>query len=144
MLFAGACGDPEASLVGCWEEVEWTYERSDDPAPERWTDGVRSRAYPDRQVLHHHAEWWSVGPRGQLQLALSDGSTVRGRWRLKGRGHVLTLRYPRNDTFEVYDIKELDDDELVLQYDMGMEVRGIARLRFRRRDPGSTCVEERS
>lgn len=131
-----ACvGTPEKSLMGCWTETSWTYEKIDDvgePGLDAlWSDGVRMRDYPDRQVVRHEAELWHFRPRGELDIRHVDGTVANARWRLKGRGHVLTIRH-EGAGFEVYDIKELTRDQLLLNYDMGMEVRGIARLEFAR------------
>ncbi|MBX3246848.1 MAG: hypothetical protein KF901_06685 [Myxococcales bacterium] len=134
LVAAVGCGaDPEEALLGCWSETGWTYERADEgTAPKsRWNDGVRFRQYPDRQVVRHEAELWEFRPRGQLAIGDLDGTLDQARWRLKGRGHVLTIRHAEN-SFEVYDIKELSPQRLVLHFDMGMEVRGIARLEFSR------------
>ena len=51
-------------------------------------------------------------------------------------GVNLTIRSGEDghEHFEAYDIKELRDDLLVLNVDVGMEVRGIARLEFERTD----------
>ena len=134
MLATVGCGtDPEEALLGCWTETGWTYERADQGAePQtRWNDGVRLRQYPDRQVLRHEAELWEFRPLGDLAIGDLDGTLDQARWRLKGRGHVLTIRHSE-ESFEVYDIKELTENKLILHFDMGMEVRGIARLEFAR------------
>jgi hypothetical protein len=128
------CGtDPESALVGRWKEVSWRYEKVDRPEVEgKWIDGIRFRSYSDRQVVRHEAEHWDFKPERELEITHRNGDRVRARWRLKGRGHVLTIRHSDSGEFEVYDVKELTPDEMILQYDMGLEVRGIARLEFRR------------
>ena len=129
-----ACGaKPEEALLGCWKETAWSYERADNTAGlasmSRWNDGIRKHDYPDRQVMRHEAELWEFRPRGELSIRRLDGTVGQARWGLKGRGHVLTIWHDE-EHFEVYDIKELSKDELILHFDMGMEVRGIARLEF--------------
>jgi hypothetical protein len=133
-----ACGsEPEKLLEGCWTETAWDYERADaNDVPRHWKDGVRVQQYADRQVVRHEAEAWEFKP-GELVIHGLDGETHVAHWRLKGRGHVLTLWHD-DERFEVYDIKELDRDELILHYDMGMEVRGIARLEFERTSCSTT------
>jgi hypothetical protein len=135
MVLVGACGaEPEKLLVGCWKETAWTYERADtngETPQGLWNDGIRIREYPDRQVIRHEAEGWEFKSRGDLVIRGREGDLHHAQWRLKGRGHVLTI-WHEDDQFEVYDIKELNRDELILHYDMGMEVRGIARLEFTR------------
>ena len=142
--FAAACGgDPEEMLLGCWAETNWVYERVDEDTAARhfWNDGVRPRMYPAREAILHEAERWEFHPRGELRIWTSDGSMATARWRLKGRGHVLAIRHP-GDHFEVYDIKKIDDGPLVLHFDMGVEVRGIARLEFAREacEPTSSVI----
>ncbi len=126
-----ACtSDPEALLVNKWKEVEWAYERIDrSPADGQRFDGVRIAAFEERRIVRHETEYWQFRPDRSFSILLEDGSTRTGRWRLKGRGHILTLRYADGGT-EVYDVKELNQGALVLNLDLGMEVRGIARLVF--------------
>jgi hypothetical protein len=126
-------------LVGRWQEAKWTYEKFDgyDPKQAKWIDGVRFPQYADRRIVRHQAEYWEFGPTGQLVISTADGQRLHRRWRLKGRGHVLTVRSPDGSGLEVYDVKELRDGELVLNYDIGMEVRGIAQLTFRRLPVGA-------
>ena len=106
----------------------------------KWIDGIDLPGFADRRVIRHEAEYWEFSPDGRLVIAKRDGSRLRTRWRLKGRGHVLTVRDP-NEGFEIYDVKALDRNELVLNYDVGMEVRGIARLTFRRIEDNENRVE---
>jgi hypothetical protein len=128
------CGtDPEHALIGRWKEVGWRYDKIDRPeAQGKWIDGIRFRSYSDRQVVRHEAEYWDFKPGRALEITHRNGDRLEARWRLKGRGHVLTIQHPDSGEFEVYDVKELTPDEMVLHYDMGLEVRGIARLEFRR------------
>jgi hypothetical protein len=135
-----ACGEhPETLLAGRWRESGWEYEKVAGKAVAgKWIDGIDLPGFEERRVVHHEADYWEFRPDGSLLIAKRDGSQLHARWRLKGRGHVLTVRTPDQD-FEVYDVKGLDGSELVLNYDVGMEVRGIARLTFRRVDapPGA-------
>lgn len=134
VLAAPGCGtNPEQDLVGCWVETGWEYERVDDRSSPigSWSDGVRLRSYPDRSLVRHEGELWEFRGRGALAIGDRAGALTSARWRLKGRGHVLTIRQGE-DRFEVYDIKELSAEKLVLHFDLGMEVRGIARLEFER------------
>lgn len=141
-LFASACGsNPEERLLDRWQEVSWSYEKIDVDARARVEriDGIRFQPDADRRVVRHEAEYWEFSPDRTVEIALRDGRRVEGRWRLKGRGHVLTIRYG-DGAMEVYDVKELDDDRLVLNSDLGMELRGIARLEFRRLPSGADEV----
>jgi hypothetical protein len=133
-VLSAGCGDhPERLITGRWRESGWEYEKlAGKPAvTAKWIDGIDLPAFSERRVVHHEAEYWDFTPGGNLIIAKRDGTHIKARWRLKGRGHVLTVRAPQEE-FEVYDVKQLDRHELVLNYDVGMEVRGIARLTFRR------------
>lgn len=132
------CGsDPEELLLGRWEEVEWRYEKFDGEGPpgRKWVDGFRFSHDDPAEVVRHEAEFWEFKPGRELEISLRNGDRVHSRWRLKGRGHVLTLRRPGTEAVELYDVKELGEGVLILNYDIGMEVRGIARLEFRRARP---------
>lgn len=133
VLLAG-CGDhPEALLEGRWRESGWEYEKFVEKprTSAKWVDGIDLPGFAERSVIHHEAEYWDFRRGGALVIAKRDGTRLHARWHLKGRGHVLTVR-TSDPSFEVYDVKGLDEKELVLNYDVGMEVRGIARLTFRR------------
>jgi hypothetical protein len=144
LLVLVGCGtNPESLLLGKWDEVAWSAEKVDDydHSTPRWIDGVSFPEFAQRRIVRHEAEKWVFQPERVLEIVLRDGRRLQARWRLKGRGHVLTIRYPDTGELEVYDIKELTRDRLVLHYDMGMEVRGIAKLEFRRRPPSTSADE---
>lgn len=139
LLCVGCGANPESALVGEWTEVAWHTEKlpDQDAMESKWIDGIRFPEYAQRRVVRHEAESWVFHPDRTLEIRRHNGDDLEARWRLKGRGHVLTIRYPDTGELEVYDIKELDEERLVLHYDMGMEIRGIARMEFRRRAPST-------
>lgn len=140
----GCVESPEQQLIGHWEESGWAYEKLDAPSASlRRSEGIRIEAYEGRSVALHEAESWDVRADGSLQVTLVDGSRRHARWRLKGRGHVLTLRYA-DGSAEVYDVKDLDATRMTLHFDLGVEARGIARLSFRRAVDAETDVREAS
>jgi hypothetical protein len=51
------------------------------------------------------------------------------RWKLKGRGHILELEYD-NRIVEHYNLTELNDNTMVLNFDSDIQVKGIAKLTF--------------
>lgn len=134
LALSSGCGEnPEVMLSKRWQESEWSYERMDPPAPGSafWADPMALSRQRDHRVVRHEAEYWEFRRDGTLIISRRGGEKVAHRWRLKGRGHVLTIGAGGRSGPETYDVKELNQHELVLQYDVGMEVRGIARLRFR-------------
>ncbi len=107
-------------IRGKWKETGWSYENVD----------KTSFLYHDVRMVHkHESESWRFMPRNQLHFYNGKDITAKATWKIKGRGHVLQLTYEDGDT-ELYDIKELNDHELILNFDIGMESRGIACLIF--------------
>lgn len=143
-LFVLGCGEnPEDLIVSRWEESTWVYELIDrHPDEVRRVDGIRLDVFDERSVTRHEAEYWNFRADRTFEIQLKDGTKRTGRWRLKGRGHILALRYTSGEV-EVYDVKELSSDELVLNFDMGMEIRGIARLGFSRVAPDAPQVSSK-
>jgi len=134
----GGCGpSPEELIVSKWVEASWSYEKLDRPPDEmRRFEGIRIAAFEGRTVYRHEAEYWRLYPDHRFEISLSSGEVLRGRWRLKGRGHILTLRHDRGGV-EVFDVKDVSTERLVLNFDLGMEVRGVGSLTFRRGEPSS-------
>jgi len=138
LLLLGLCqgcgADPETVLVGRWTEVDWSYEKLDRPrpGPAGWLERIAFPLHRETRIVRHEAEWWEFLEGGLLQIHKRDGSRVEALWDLKGRGHVLRLQSDATDGYEVYDVRELSGRALTLHYDVGMEVRGIARIRFER------------
>ena len=138
------CGEsPERLLMGRWQESAWSYERLDLPEAEvdSWSSTADLVRQMDRRIVRHEAESWQFFPDGTLLISGRDGKRQRAQWRLKGRGHVLTILADHENGLEVYDIKELNENELVLHYEIGMEVRGIAKLNFRTATPQNAVPE---
>lgn len=131
-----ACGtSPEELIARKWVEESWAYEKLDRPPDAlRRFEGIRIGAFEGRAVYRHEAEYWRLYPDRRFEISLSSGEVLRGRWRLKGRGHILTLRHERGGV-EEFDVKDLSADRLVLNFDLGMEVRGIGSLTFRQGEP---------
>jgi hypothetical protein len=131
---------PSSLIVGEWAEKEWKYELIDsyemvegyvkNDKVKRLPKSVEKKIRED--VLLHQAEDWEFLPNGTLLLHKNDTEVIEAQWRLKGRGHILYIKY-QDGNYEYYDIKELNQEELVLNFDIGMEVRGVARLVFKRK-----------
>lgn len=132
VMVTGCGTSPEELIASKWVESSWSYEKLDRPPDEmRRFEGIRVVAFEGRSVFRHEAEYWRLYPDHRFEISLSSGEVLRGRWRLKGRGHILTLRHDRGGV-EVFDVKDISTERLVLNFDLGMEVRGIGSLTFRR------------
>jgi hypothetical protein len=126
---------PEVTITGKWVEAEWTYDLKSDKKNyteqelKKVPDHVKNLVGQNFKI--HSAETWNFLPNNRLILTKKNGEQVHGEWRIKGRGHVLKMMFD-DGTHEYYDIKELDSNRLEINFDIGMEVRGIARLTFER------------
>jgi hypothetical protein len=127
----GCATSPEQLLIGSWREVDWRYETLSAFERESFTD--TSLDHSGNGMERHEGEHWEFMPGGKLKISRRGHEQRTARWQLKGRGHLLQLRSGSATEGEVYEIEELRGDRLVLHYDIGMEVRGIARLRFERK-----------
>lgn len=128
--------NPEELIVGHWEEVKWEYEKpiigdsgySEDKAI---TESIRRELAQDMVI--HKAETWHFYPNGLLVLDGDDKFPTILDWKLKGRGHILKLHY-ENEVEEFYNIIELDREELILNFYVEMQAKGIAKITFKRID----------
>lgn len=122
---APACQDlyPETLIAGQWTETEWQYE----------SDLVHAFfEYEMDNVIKHRAETWRFDPEHhKVYFFKNDILIDSALYRFKGRGHVLKLIH--NDGIEeLFDVKELNQKELILHYNIGMETKGVAKLTFSR------------
>lgn len=129
LLLTCACSpSPEQLLVGRWRESQWRYEQLGNF---ELASLPQDRAHPALpSLLRHEAEHWEFRRDGALIVRSASGAQRVGRWKLKGRGHLLLLEGAGASGREAYEIKQLRDGQLVLHYDIGLEIRGIARLTF--------------
>jgi hypothetical protein len=116
--------NPEHMLEAEWKETGWSYEKID----------TRDFVYHDVKLKRkHEAESWTFAADHVLYFYNARQVIAKATWKLKGRGHVLQVLY-EDGTIEKYDIEELNDKELILNVDTGLESRGIARLVFTKVD----------
>jgi hypothetical protein len=125
---------PERQILGEWDELTWEYERvnitSEDSLDRKAiTDDVKELIGQD--LVIHQAEKWVFLPNGRLKLISENEEKTIG-WRLKGRGHILQLKYS-NDTVENYSLTELDKNRMVLNFESDVHARGIAKLTFEKK-----------
>lgn len=138
-----ACApSPETLLVGRWREADWRYEALAGFELSSLAPSSETTSAP--ALSRHEAEQWEFRRDGTLTVSRPGRRPQHARWQLKGRGHLLWLRGAPPGTEEVYEIEELNRDQLVLHYEIGMEVRGVARLRFENlARPGSDALAVR-
>lgn len=112
--------NPESIIIGQWEEKDWAYEKLDDKSLLEL--GIEN-------FKKHEAETWVFKENNTVEFNKGDRLIALAEWHIKGRGHILKIDHS-DGTEELFDIKELNDSELVLNFDIGMETRGIAKLIF--------------
>lgn len=112
--------NPELMIIGQWEEKDWAYEKLDDKSLLEL--GIEN-------FKKHEAETWVFKENNTVEFNKGDRIIALAEWHIKGRGHILKIDHS-DGTEELFDIKELNNSELVLNFDIGMETRGIAKLIF--------------
>lgn len=133
MAFFKTAINPEKTIVGEWKEMNWEYEKSDKFLG---NSGI-GKAISDlekteiaKDLVIHEAETWTFEPNGNLKLT-NDKSAKSVKWVLKGRGHILQLKYDKGTT-ENYFLTHLDDHRMVLNLELDNQARGIAKLVFKK------------
>lgn len=125
---------PERRLLGQWQEVSWTYEKVD-PTPLEVATGAslgeELRKEITKGLVIHESETWRFAPGSELVLHKNGTRNDTLQWKLKGHGHMLQLVF--GDAHEeVYQVRELKEDEMVLQFNNDMIARGVVRIVFKR------------
>lgn len=125
---------PEARLMGQWKEVSWTYEKVDGAANDLNAGSSLSEELRNeitRGMVIHESETWQFQPGSALVLRKNGTRNDTLQWKLKGYGHMLELVFGDHHQ-EVYNVRELKDDELVLQFNNDMIARGVVRIVLKR------------
>lgn len=136
VTFNSISDSPENLIIGEWSESVWSYELRDsklsleDSTGRFLSEEVKSRLATD--LLIHKSEHWVFEEPDKIRIYKKNGEVEVVKWRLAGRGHILKLIH-ENGQKEIYDIKEINADELIINFDMGLELRGVAKLSFRRK-----------
>lgn len=118
---------PERTILGEWKELQWEYEKVNKSENTEYSS-QETREQAGQHLVIHQAENWTFLPGGKLKLSGKNKNKIVS-WRIKGRGHILELKYD-NNTKEHYNLTRLDDDKMVLNFESDMQVRGIAKLTF--------------
>lgn len=123
--------NPEKTIVGEWKEMDWEYEKTDkflgsSAIGKSISDLEKAEIAKD--LVIHQAETWTFEPNGNLKLK-NDKNAKSVKWVLKGRGHILQLKYDKGTT-ENYFLTHLDEHRMVLNLELDNQARGIAKLVF--------------
>ncbi|MGV7106083.1 hypothetical protein [Flavobacterium sp. U410] len=120
---------PEHLIVGKWKEVSWEYERVNKVGNEKISKTSEEiKQLLGEKLIIHQAETWDFKPNRSL-LLIGPNSTKELEWRLKGRGHILQLKW-KNHYIENYEIDVINDSVMIINFESDIEIRGIAKLTF--------------
>lgn len=137
----GLSQNPEDKIIGTWDELSWEYERVDIDNTfyknlNKFSEYVKVKT--GQNLFFHNAEQWIFHPNGTLQITL-DGEQKNFYWRLKGRGNILEIEH-KNGEKEHYNLTELSEDTLVLNFETSNHIRGIAKFTFKKIDKNVTKI----
>lgn len=130
--------NPEQLILGKWEEVSWELERVD---KDRNQVSVQLEELQKKEIyknlIIHQAEIWEFLPQKQLMLKQADSeSETKLNWTMKGRGHILELKY-KDLPSETYQVYQLNEDELVMYFNFNLQMRGMVKMTFKRVEDNS-------
>jgi hypothetical protein len=123
--------NPESLILGEWGEMAWEYEKVD-----MYDGSIRKKEIPDdlkkqigQDLIIHEAETWVFLPNRKLKLIAANGTEKIVDWVIKGRGNILQLKHD-DFTVENFNLTYLNDDSMVLNIELDVQARGIAKLTF--------------
>lgn len=122
---------PEETILGEWEEIIWEYEMGHKKGNTESLENAVSNDVKKQLGKHlviHSSEKWEFFKDGRLKL-IGDNFERIVFWNLKGRGHVLEIKYDDGIT-EHYNITKLNKNTLVLNFESEIQTRGLAKLTF--------------
>ncbi|WP_159076327.1 lipocalin family protein [Flagellimonas amoyensis] len=122
---------PESLILGEWEEVAWKYEKLDHGDMMGFDIDKLQKQEICKNIIIHEAETWRFNPDGTLSFLDENEIKENLKWNIKGRGHILELHH-KNNIVEDYQVVEVTEDELVVQFNSDLQVRGIVKMTFKR------------
>lgn len=127
---------PTNIIVGTWEEISWEYEKINKNDASRDGENNVQLNEISKNLVIHRSEIWEFDSDNNLKLydhgeKMDESENLL--WSLKGRGHILELKH-RNSQVEAYQIQELSKNKLVIHFSFDLQVRGIVKMTFKRRD----------
>lgn len=116
---------PERAILGEWKEVSWVYQLSNNKKTKAISTEERFSML--NHLVVHEYENWTFTTNYQLKLHQKDGNEHYSKWRLKGRGHILTIENKAKLT-ETYSIEALNKNQLLLHFQTDNQARGIVKI----------------
>ncbi len=127
---------PEELLLGQWSERTWKYERVPakghlESCPEDELTSA-TKSYIGKGLLLHENERWEFLPSGKLVILSQQDALEEYKWCLKGKGDILIIKDSANKVIEHYKITHIDTDSLSLNFELDIQVKGLASLTFKK------------
>ncbi len=127
---------PEDLLIGDWSESSWQYERVAKLAHKResCSDSLSEalKEHLGKDLFLHENETWTFYPDGRLKISVPEGPRKNYFWRLKGRGDVLVIKDENRQPMEHYKITQINKKTLTLNFELDIQVKGLARMSFKK------------
>lgn len=124
---------PEQLISGKWETVGWEFERinrNTATLDHKLLEHNRNELYSNR--MFHKGKEWEFCTQNVLMLKQDESLNDRKiNWFLKGRGHILELKYP-NGKNESYHVHILTKDAMVVYYNFDLEKRGSVKITLKK------------
>lgn len=122
--------DYEDKLIGTWKESNWIYEEGSGADLASVAETGEEESIAGEAYKVHKAEVWTFSKGGLLTFR-SGNETSKANWSVKGRGNILEIKYDNNQT-EHYEISEIVNKNMVLDYECSVQAKGIAKLYFQK------------
>ena len=125
--------NPEDAIVGNWHEKKWEYEKVYQLEDKKELDAAGDyeiQHIAGNHLIIHMGEQWKFMPDGEL-LFYKNKQRNTAKWKIKGRGNILEIQY-QDGLSEHYNIVELNQQQLVLNFNADMQIKGITKLTFNR------------
>lgn len=126
---------PDTLILGAWKEYSWQYIKANDKTK---NDSLNSVSIDEvvkekisKHLVIHKSEEWIFKKNATLIIRKKGEENIKAKWVLKGRGHILKIIYKDYIT-ELYRVKEINKNKLILHFDNSMHVRGIVKIHLKR------------
>lgn len=122
---------PDTLILGSWKEDFWQYvkanekNKNDSLSTNFINEVVKEKI--SKHLVIHNSEEWIFKKNSTLIIRKKGHENVIAKWFLKGRGHILKIIY-EDKIVELYKIKEIKKDKLILHFENDIHVRGIVKI----------------
>ncbi len=131
MMYFGKYADEQ--IIGKWKEKSWNYEKVDIfEDSDRIKDIERElKQEVSQDLIVHQGEIWEFLPGNKLKIYMEEGEPLTVDFKFKGRGQILKIIHD-GEILEHYTIQKISPDELILNFYVETQARGIVKLTFER------------